>query len=96
MVKVVPLPSSLSKAIVLFCASIKRLQTANPKPCPLAFVVKRGLNIFALASFGMPLPVSCTLNRILPTFAIADMVIFPPFDMAWTLLVIRFVTVRLR
>ena len=37
----------------------------RPKPLPLAFVVKKGSNIFFNLSLGMPLPVSIILISIL-------------------------------
>jgi hypothetical protein len=40
-----PLPSWLSKQMVPPCASITRLQTAKPKPCPLGLVVNKGVKI---------------------------------------------------
>ena len=55
---VVPLPSWLSNVTVLPSASVSRLTTAKPKPCPLDFVVNNGWNNFALALSGVPEPVS--------------------------------------
>ena len=42
--KVVPFPSVLSKVTVPPNPSVIRLTTGKPKPCPLDFVVNKGVN----------------------------------------------------
>lgn len=59
--KVVPLPSWLSKATVPPSDLVMRLTTAKPNPCPLDFVVNKGVNSLSFASLGMPTPVSATV-----------------------------------
>ena len=60
MMNLVPAPISLSKVTVPPIASVMRLTTAKPKPCPLDFVVNNGVKSLGLASSGIPIPVSWT------------------------------------
>ena len=62
--KVVPLPSLLSKETVPPKASAMRLTTANPNPWPLDFVVNIGVNSLPLTASGMPTPVSFTVITV--------------------------------
>ncbi len=61
---VVPLPSSLSNVMVPPCASVSRLTTARPNPCPFDFVVNNGVNSFSFTSFGMSVPESLTVITV--------------------------------
>ena len=51
MINFVPLPTTLSKVTVPPKASVMRLTTAKPKPCPFDLVVKSGVNKFAFCFF---------------------------------------------
>ncbi len=62
--QVVPLPSSLSNVMVPPCASVSRLTTARPNPCPFDFVVNNGVNSFSFTSFGMSVPESLTVITV--------------------------------
>ena len=52
MINFVPFPTTLSKVTVPPKASVMRLTTAKPKPCPFDLVVKSGVNSLLLASSG--------------------------------------------
>ena len=58
--KVVLLPSWLSKVTVPPNASVNRLTAAKPNPCPVFFVVNKSVNNLSFASSAMPLPLSLT------------------------------------
>ena len=90
----VPLPCWLSKVTAPFRASVMRLTTDNPKPCPLDFVVNSGVNSFGFASSVMPTPVSWTVMIVSLSFAVAFMASLPPLGMAWTAFVIRLPSMR--
>ncbi len=91
MVKVVPLSFSLWNVTSPFWASMKRFTTARPKPCPLAFVVKRGWKILCLFVSGMPVPVSFMWMVAFWFSCVASMVILPVSGMACAALVMRFI-----
>ena len=61
MMKVVPMPSLLSKVAVPPNDSVMRLITGKPNPWPLAFVVNIGTNNLLFIPSGIPTPVSLTV-----------------------------------
>lgn len=80
--KVVPLPSWLSKETVPPNASVICLTTAKPNPCPFALVVNNGANSLSFTSSAIPTPVSSTV--IIKPFASlhACIVSFPPLGIS--------------
>lgn len=92
--KVVPLPVWVWKVIVPSWASIRRLTTASPKPCPLDFVVKSGVKSLVWISCGMPWPVSLMFMHAWLFWHVADIFRVPPFGMAWTAFWIRLIRAR--
>ena len=79
---VAPLPSWLSRVTVPSNASVMRLTTAKPKPCPFDFVVKSGVKSLGLTSSGMPTPVSLTVMTMLSVSRWAFIESLPPFGIA--------------
>src|ERR1035437_7616813 len=66
--KVVPLPSSLSTVISPICCVTTCFTSGSPIPKLSPFVVKNGSNILLMISFGMPDPVSdMESNTLLPS-----------------------------
>ena len=82
MVNFAPFPFSLSKVTVPPIDSVNLLITGKPKPCPLDFVVNKGVKILSLTSSEMPTPVSATLITALPFWQKASIVSFPSFGIA--------------
>ena len=75
--KVVTLPSSLSKETLPPNDSVMRLITANLKPWPLDLVVNIGVNNFPFRASGLPTPVSLTVKIVSLASLKASIVIFP-------------------
>src|SRR3989337_537048 len=75
-------------------ASTMRLQTGNPKPCPLALVVNNGVKSLDKFSSVMPPPVSSTLINAVSPFLDALIVSWPPSGIACTAFVIRLENTR--
>src|SRR6516162_1445338 len=65
MLKVVPLPNSLSTSIQPWCCLTMPKTVARPRPVPFpsSLVVKNGSKMRARLSGGMPVPVSAWLNQ---------------------------------
>ena len=76
--KVVPLPSWLSKVTVPPNDSVMRLTTGKPKPCPFDFVVNISVNILSWTFLGIPTPVSATDMTVSFASLCASIVNFPP------------------
>jgi len=82
-VNFVPFPTWLSKFIVPPCASMTRLQTASPKPCPRGLVVNRGVKIWFFIWSEIPMPVSSMDSvNLFSGLGCADMVSVPGSGMA--------------
>ena len=91
---VVPFPSVLSIMIFPPCASTMRLQIGNPKPMPLALVVKSGFHIFSMVSFFIPVPVSVKVNAVFSFVCWLLMVKVPPFGIASKAFLMMFTKTR--
>ena len=81
MVKVVPSPIRLSTPISPLCSLTMPYETDRPSPVPLptGLVVKNGSKILLTTSGGMPLPVSATRMRAVPSPGVSvSTVIRPP------------------
>ena len=76
--KTLPLPSSLSTAILPPCSSTILETIASPSPTPSGLVVKNGLKMVSMCFGSMPAPRSITAISAVPPAARVFTVTAPP------------------
>ena len=67
-----PLPFLVSNQILPLWSKmiLSTIDKPNPVPCPVGFVVKKGLNILSITSWGIPVPLSRILISIRPSLGV--------------------------